>query len=42
MPTPLRAVRVPDDIWERAQAKAAADDTTVSAVINDFLKEYAR
>lgn len=40
-PTPIRTIRVPDEIWEQAQRKAAAEDTTVSALINEFLRQYA-
>ena len=40
MPTPLRAVRVPDDLWEAARAQAYAEGTTVTAVILAALQEY--
>lgn len=40
MATPLRNVRVPDDVWQAAQAAAAANGTTVSAVIVDRLERY--
>lgn len=40
MPTPLRAVRVPDDLWEAARAQAHAEGTTVTAVILAALQEY--
>lgn len=40
MPTPHRTIRVPDEVWDRAVAKAAKDETTLSALINEFLKEY--
>lgn len=36
----LRAVRVPDDLWKAAQAKAAAEGTSVSAVLNEALRAY--
>lgn len=39
--TPLRNVRVPDDRWTRARARAIAEGTTVSALINAWLEEYA-
>lgn len=38
--TPLRNVRVPDDLWAAAQRRAAEDDTTVSAVIVEHLEQY--
>ncbi len=40
MPTPLRNVRVGDDLWRAAQQRAAAEGTTVSAVLCDALNEY--
>jgi hypothetical protein len=39
--TPRRNLRVPDDVWDAAKAKAAAEGTTVSAVIVAALREYA-
>lgn len=36
--TPIRNIRVPDDVWQAAQAGAARDGTTVSAAIVDFLR----
>lgn len=38
--TPARAVRVPDDLWDAAKAKADAEATTVSAVIVAALKRF--
>jgi hypothetical protein len=40
--TPLRAVRIPDEVWHAAQARAAAEGTTVSAVILRALVRYGR
>jgi hypothetical protein len=40
--TPIRNVRVPDAIWAAAQDRAAAEDTTVSAIIVAALREYGR
>lgn len=40
--TPLRAVRVPDEIWQAAQDRAKAEGTTVSEVIRDRLKRYGK
>ena len=42
MPTPLRAVRVPDDLWEQCRKRAEDEGTTVTAVILRALVEYAR
>lgn len=38
--TPLRAVRVPDDLWAAAHAKAAEKGETVSAVLLRALERY--
>lgn len=40
MATPLRSIRVPDDIWDPAIAKATAEETDLSTVIRDFLADY--
>jgi predicted HicB family RNase H-like nuclease len=37
----IHAVRVPDDVWKAAAAKAAANDETMSQVIRRALREYA-
>ena len=34
----IRTVRVEDQVWENAQAVAAANHTTVSAMINHYLQ----
>lgn len=38
--TKVRAVRVSDDVWEAALAKAAANGETVSDVVRAALIEY--
>ena len=38
--TPIRPVRVPDELWEAAKATAAARGETVSAVLVRALNEY--
>lgn len=38
--TPIRNVRVPDDVWQAAVERAATEGTTVSAVILGALREY--
>lgn len=39
MATPIRTIRVPDEIWEAAREGALEESTTVSAVIVEFLRE---
>jgi len=36
----IRSVRVPDDLWNSAKAKALAEYTTLSAVIVQALLKY--
>lgn len=36
-PRPLRALRIEQDLWEAAQAKAEATDTTVSGAVRALL-----
>jgi len=40
--TPLRSVRVPEDIWQAAKARAEEKGETVSDVIMRALRRYAR
>jgi antitoxin component of RelBE/YafQ-DinJ toxin-antitoxin module len=37
---PARAIRVEDELWHAAQAKAAEKGTTVSAVIRAALEKF--
>jgi predicted DNA binding CopG/RHH family protein len=37
---PHRTVRIPDDEWEAAKAKAAAEGETLSEVIRRALRRY--
>ena len=37
---PVRTVRVPNDLWRRANAKARANGTTLSALIRAWLRVY--
>lgn len=39
---PLRSVRIPDDIWQAAQAAAAERGESVSEVIRRALRRYAQ
>lgn len=38
--TPLRAVRVPDELWYAARAEAELEGVTVSDVVRDALAAY--
>lgn len=38
--TPVRTLRVPDDVWKAAKAKAESEGTTVGAVLIAALKRY--
>lgn len=39
--TPLRNMRLADDVWLPALARAEAEDTTITAVVEARLREYA-
>lgn len=36
----MRSLRVPLDLWERAKAKADAEDLNISDVVRDLLREW--
>ncbi len=38
--TPLRNIRVPDDLWDAAKQKAQAEGTTLTEVIKRALTRY--
>lgn len=40
MATPLRTIRVPDDLWKAAQAKAKSEGESVTAVILQQLERW--
>jgi len=40
--TPLRAVRVDPELWEKARAVAEANNENLSAVIRDALRAYVQ
>lgn len=40
MPTPLRNVRVDEDLWSAAIVAATEEGTDVSSVIREALEEY--
>lgn len=40
--TPARAIRVEDELWERAKKRAAEKGETVSEAVRKFLERYVR
>lgn len=40
--TPSRNIRVDDELWKAAQARAAENDETVAQVIRRALREYVK
>jgi predicted DNA-binding protein len=40
--TPNHTVRVPDERWQAAKAKAEREGRTLASVINDCLERYLR
>lgn len=40
--TPRRTIRVPDELWEDVQRKAADEGTTVTDVVLRLLRAYLR
>jgi len=41
-PMPLRSIRIPDAIWQAAQAKADERHENLSEVVRQALTRYAR
>lgn len=39
--TPIRTIRVEDELWERCHERAGAENTTVSKLIRGWLSDYA-
>lgn len=37
-----RSIRVSENLWSKAKAKASNEQMTLSEVIVDFLKEYVK
>lgn len=37
-----RSLRIPDDVWRAALTKARAEGTTLTAVVVEALRKYAR
>lgn len=42
MATMPRSLRIPEDVWTAAVAKAAAEGTTVTAVVVAALRRYLK
>ena len=42
MPTPLRNIRVADDLWHRAKAIAEGRGESLTAVLVDALERYVK
>lgn len=40
--TPPRSMRIPNDLWEAAKAKAAREGRTVTDVVVERLRRYVR
>lgn len=40
--TPIRTIRVPEELWKRAQTKAQRQETTVSEAIRRFLERWTK
>lgn len=40
--TTLRNVRIPDEVWDAAKAKAEAEGRSVSEVIRTYLERWVR
>lgn len=40
--TPLRSLRISDDLWEKAKARADEKGESVSDAIRKFLERYTR
>lgn len=39
-PGPIRSIRVPDDLWNAAKARAANEGTTISELIRHWIRNY--
>lgn len=39
-PTPIRNIRVPDELWAKVKERAYNERVDVSAVVNAFLEKY--
>ena len=41
-PTPNRTMRIPDDVWNAAQATAREQGTNITAVLTQMLRRYVK
>lgn len=39
--TAIRTLRIDPDLWEAARVKAKAEQTSVSAIVREALRDYA-
>lgn len=42
MATPLRSLRIPNEVWDAAREKAEREGTTVTAVVLAALQRYVK
>ena len=42
MPTPLRAIRVPDELWQALQTQAKQEGRGASEIIRELIHEYLK
>lgn len=40
--TPPRSIRVPDDVWQAAKARAEAEGTTTSEAVVRYLRRWGK
>lgn len=40
-PTPIRTLRIDDDIWAAAMSRAQAEGENITALMRDWLTDYA-
>lgn len=38
--TPLRSIRVPEELWQAVKEKAKADGVTITSIISNALRDY--
>jgi antitoxin component of RelBE/YafQ-DinJ toxin-antitoxin module len=38
--TPIRHIRIPDEVWDAARTATESNGTTIAAVINAALRKY--
>ena len=40
MPTPLRAIRIPDELWQAFQAQAKEEGRDASTIIREIMRNH--